>query len=317
MRKVLVIAISSVFSFVFLGCPNEIPVIPNNGTIHDNDAINQPTIRFFPSNGSDGWIKIDVSIPQNKQLSDYLVTTSIRTNETTGEVATNPTTIANDSQIEKLIVNSDFGWGHESPYYEDFQANWNPTTRKISVWGRFDSGGHFRGNLSVAHTYKNAHNDDIFEETYIDLGQASAPRWDVWYGDNNDLVVDDCQGGSIIDFYDDYDTLTSRPDAIVCEETNYLLVIAIEGEGTVTGAGTYTADTAVTITATPADDWKFDHWVVNGANAYDNPGTVTMNSDVSVVAVFTAIADSGERLISTLLGTALSWIFPLPMPTRE
>jgi len=90
------------------------------------------------------------------------------------------------------------------------------------------------------------------------------------------------------------------PDDIVV--IDYKLSITTQGQGTVTGAGTYAAGTQVTISATPASGWVFDHWVINGTNASNNPGTVTMNSDVAVVAVFTSDANPGG-----LINVNLTW----------
>jgi hypothetical protein len=67
------------------------------------------------------------------------------------------------------------------------------------------------------------------------------------------------------------------------------------GSGAVTGSGincgttctaTYDSGTVVTLTATPDSDSTFDHW--DGACTGSGPCTVTMNSDQSVTAVFTA-----------------------------
>ncbi len=74
---------------------------------------------------------------------------------------------------------------------------------------------------------------------------------------------------------------------------NYVLTTSTQGQGTVTGAGTYAAGTVVTVSATPATGWMFDHWTVNGTTASNNPGTVTMNSDVTLVAIFTTDANPG------------------------
>jgi|GEM_PF-6806449 len=64
------------------------------------------------------------------------------------------------------------------------------------------------------------------------------------------------------------------------------LSTSVEGEGTITGAGVYDAGTEVTVSASPADGWVFDYWVVNGEESAINPGIVTMDSDVELVAVF-------------------------------
>ena len=59
--------------------------------------------------------------------------------------------------------------------------------------------------------------------------------------------------------------------------------------GTVSGAGTYEIGTQVTLTATPAGGYDFDHWLKNGTNqvvSTDNPWTFNANEQVDVVAVF-------------------------------
>jgi hypothetical protein len=81
------------------------------------------------------------------------------------------------------------------------------------------------------------------------------------------------------------------------------LTLAAEGAGTVTGAGLCTASSpdagavfcttrgltdSVTVTATPATGWRFDHWsgVCQGSST---SCTVTMDADHSVVGTFVAL----------------------------
>lgn len=91
-------------------------------------------------------------------------------------------------------------------------------------------------------------------------------------------------------------------------DDDYVLTIATQGQGTATGAGTYVAGTPVTITATPATGWTFDHWTINSVGSTINPGIVTMNSNVAVVAVFTGEADPGGliKINLTWNGSTLS-----------
>ncbi len=61
------------------------------------------------------------------------------------------------------------------------------------------------------------------------------------------------------------------------------------GAGTVSpGSGTYTRDTVVTLTATPAANYVFDRWELD-ATGTTNPTTVTMDANKSVRAVFRLI----------------------------
>lgn len=68
------------------------------------------------------------------------------------------------------------------------------------------------------------------------------------------------------------------------------LTIVIEGSGTVSldpAGGAYERGTVVTMTATPAEGWVFDHW--KGPNidgSTDNPQLITMYNSYTVTAVF-------------------------------
>ncbi len=81
--------------------------------------------------------------------------------------------------------------------------------------------------------------------------------------------------------------VTTRP-AIVYQVYSNNLTVAKTGEGTVSpavGSHSYPIGTNVTLSATPADGWKFDGWT--GATTAES---VTMNSDKTVTAVFSQIA---------------------------
>ncbi|MDO8668795.1 MAG: hypothetical protein Q7K65_00695 [Candidatus Buchananbacteria bacterium] len=89
---------------------------------------------------------------------------------------------------------------------------------------------------------------------------------------------------------------------IIQQPTNHVLSITVQGQGTVTGAGSYAAGTQVTISATAATGWTFSKWIVNGTDAFNNPGMVTMDSDVSVTAVFASESNPGG-----LININLTW----------
>ena len=69
-------------------------------------------------------------------------------------------------------------------------------------------------------------------------------------------------------------------------EHNYTLSISYTGKGSVTGAGPYTFNTPVTISATPSTGYYFSHW--NGYGPDNNNSTTTFNiqGDHSLTAVF-------------------------------
>ena len=69
--------------------------------------------------------------------------------------------------------------------------------------------------------------------------------------------------------------------------TSTVTVTATATNGTVTGGGVVEEGTSVTLTATPADGYKFVNWTVGGAEvSTDNPYTFTADADVTVVANF-------------------------------
>ncbi len=55
--------------------------------------------------------------------------------------------------------------------------------------------------------------------------------------------------------------------------------------GSVTGGGVYDDGSSVTITAYPANGYRFDHW---STGSTDNPYTLTVTSDTTVIAYFVA-----------------------------
>ena len=69
--------------------------------------------------------------------------------------------------------------------------------------------------------------------------------------------------------------------------TSTVTVTATATNGTVTGGGVVEEGTSVTLTATPADGYKFVNWTVGGAEVSTaNPYTFTAEEDVTVVANF-------------------------------
>jgi len=72
--------------------------------------------------------------------------------------------------------------------------------------------------------------------------------------------------------------------------SSYILTLEVSGSGQLSPpAGQYAvvADAVETLTAFADPGWRFDHWVVNGADAgTDNPLTMTMDEDKTVTALF-------------------------------
>jgi uncharacterized repeat protein (TIGR02543 family) len=79
--------------------------------------------------------------------------------------------------------------------------------------------------------------------------------------------------------------------AYYIEAPTYTLTISVEpaGGGRTTpppGVYNYPEGSTVTVTATPASGYKFDHWELDGQVRTENPTTITMNRDYTLTAYF-------------------------------
>ena len=82
--------------------------------------------------------------------------------------------------------------------------------------------------------------------------------------------------------------------------TSTVTITTSATNGTVTGAGVYEEGTSVTLTATPADGYKFVNWTVGGAEVSTaNPYTFTAEEDVTVVANFEELPKTTVYFVNT------------------
>jgi hypothetical protein len=117
------------------------------------------------------------------------------------------------------------------------------------------------------------------------------------------LTVPKYYGGYKFDHWENGSTDTTRiitvdtdttVTAYYVEAPTYTLTINVEpaGGGTTRPApGTYTyyEGTTVTVTATPASGYKFDHWLLDGEARTENPINVYMDRDHTLTAYFATI----------------------------
>ena len=156
---------------------------------------------------------------------------------------------------------------------------------------------------------------------YGEIFEDNSSRFQCSLRDPANLVTSGSTGGSIVNVsgpyqYDSWVDLNATPDThwefdswsggvefpnamntrvqmtsdknvtATFREHNYTLSISFTGKGSVTGAGPYTFNTPVTISATPNTGYYFSHW--NGYGPDNNNSTTTFNieGDHSLTAVF-------------------------------
>gem|GEM_PF-2045306 len=84
----------------------------------------------------------------------------------------------------------------------------------------------------------------------------------------------------------------------------YTLTMVVDGSGSTTpspGNHIYDVGDVVSISATPAADWQFDHWSSNVADPDSPSTTVTMNRDKTITAHFSPGSSSANDLITYTL----------------
>ena len=86
-------------------------------------------------------------------------------------------------------------------------------------------------------------------------------------------------------------TITAFFEEDLPESYTVTVLVDNPGTGSVTGGGVYEEGTSVTITAYPADGYRFDHW---STGSTDNPYTLTVVTDTTIIGYFVSNSDINE-----------------------
>jgi hypothetical protein len=86
-------------------------------------------------------------------------------------------------------------------------------------------------------------------------------------------------------------TITAFFEEYVPETYTVTVLVDNPATGSVTGGGVYEEGTSVTITAYPADGYRFDHW---STGSTDNPYTLTVTTDTTIIGYFVSNSDINE-----------------------
>ncbi len=129
------------------------------------------------------------------------------------------------------------------------------------------------------------------QETIINLCEVGA---EIYGTDIHGTIIITTDGTT----YNVQPTNDNVPPVVCPNDTTRDLTININGQGTTNpspGTHTYDDGTQVTITASPASGWKFDHWG-GDASGTSNTVAITMNSSKDVTAYFEQENYSGSNV---------------------
>ena len=171
------------------------------------------------------------------------------------------------------------------------------------------------GTISNNYSYNNGGGIYIWSNSRtISIGGISASMKNTICGNyksGDDPSQDQQIRGESGDHYDTYKD--TNYISAYCGGETYTLTTSVSpsGSGSVSpSGGTYAAGTSVTLTATPATDYKFDHWG-GDAGGTSTSTTITMDSNKSVVAYFkgityiltTSVSPSGSGYVTPSSGS--------------
>jgi len=273
------------------GSYNTIRILPNSGHLRVTITPAQATVDYVRSNQTG--VSYTYTIEPNTPSTTYDLTMAV---DPVGGGTTNPSvgvhTYNEDTEVTLTATPaSGYVFDHWSG---DATGSVNPTS--VTMDGNKSVTAHFTAiptydltmavdpvgggttNPSVGvHTY----NEDT--EVTLTATPASGYVFDHWSGDATGSV----NPTSVT--MDGNKSVTAHFTAI----PTYDLAMAVDpaGGGTTNpsvGVHTYNEDTEVTLTATPAIGYVFDHWSGDATGSV-NPTSVTMDGNKSVTAHFTAI----------------------------
>lgn len=126
------------------------------------------------------------------------------------------------------------------------------------------------------------------EEVTVIASPNSGWQFSHWILDGANVGIDPEYA---ISMFDDHElTAVFEEELPIPPEGSFNLRISISGSGTTnpsTGVQTYPAGTVQTVIATPASNWRFSHWLLDGASVSTNPNyIITMNANHELTAVF-------------------------------
>ena len=156
--------------------------------------------------------------------------------------------------------------------------------------------------------------DDEIDEAIWHFGEGAIPQTATGIDDHT--VVYETEGYKNISLTINGEELTKENVVLITPETTWQLTVQINGQGqTIPAAGTHTyvEGTEVELSATPAEGWFFEEWLLSTDENYKTEQIiVTIDQDITAIAVFKQI----ETSISQWESRFLFDVFPKPAEGR-
>jgi hypothetical protein len=141
---------------------------------------------------------------------------------------------------------------------------------------------------------------DVGEVVTVTASPGAGWRFDRWEG-----ALTDSQNPADITM-----NVNKNLVAVFVETTGIRLTAQVQGQGSISlnpPGGAYDEGVVVSVTASPSPGWEFDHWEVDLTGS-QNPGSVTMNQDKLVRAVFEPFPD--RTLVTQVVGQGTVNLLP-------
>jgi uncharacterized repeat protein (TIGR02543 family) len=299
------------------GVPYTEPITVENGSSLSLEAVANSGYQF------DGWSgDLNSANPQEVVAMDsdktitatfseipateYTLTLNIDGNGTiavNGDEYTAPLAFAEGTEVELRAI-ADMGW-----QFDGYDGDFSSTNELVTVT--------MNGNMSISATFSEI---PVYTITVSKVGEGTTTpaegTHDYLEGATVSFYASPATGYEfekwVIGGTEYFTQSVEHPVSTSIEavahfvetvQVQHTLAVSVVGNGTTNppaGNHLFNEGAEASLTATPAEGWMFDKWVVNGSDVLDNPATVQINDDVTAVAHFTEIPQ--YTLTVTLVG---------------
>jgi agmatine deiminase len=169
-------------------------------------------------------------------------------------------------------------------------------------------------NDELTFFYTGCLTEDEIDEAIWHFGEGAIPQTATGIQDHT--VIYETEGYKTISLTLNGEELIKENLVLITPETTWQLTIQINGQGQTSpaaGTHTYVEGTEVELSATPAEGWYFQEWLLSTDETYENDQiTVTIDQNITAIAVFRQI----ETSVADWENKFLFDVFPNPAEGR-